>query len=269
MRATPSPTTSPSCGSDARLLAGGEPARRGPRGPRLGSRRPRPPDPAPLCRPNLRGHGRDRPRRRGRRRAACAVPRTPRLGAPRTPAPAAHGPRRRDRRARARPPARPVRRGPARSRARLLASPAIWAQRSRPRAGHAARRAQPPRRGRGTPTRSPARTASATRSTPPTARCVSARTPRSRSSCTACGSRCRGCYRPPEAPRDGTSADLLPLRVLLKRFTLNAGSRPARSGPLRRAVVAAGSAKREIGLRFVRVRRGTSLDKLGERSGSG
>ena len=66
---------------DARVLAGGQPAGRGARGPRLGARRPRPPDPAPLRRAHLRGHGRDRPRRRGGRAGGrCAAPRTPTRG---------------------------------------------------------------------------------------------------------------------------------------------------------------------------------------------
>ena len=54
---------------DARLLAGRRPPRRRPRGARLGARRRRPPDAAPLRLAHLRGHGRDRPRRGGRRSA--------------------------------------------------------------------------------------------------------------------------------------------------------------------------------------------------------
>ena len=49
----------------------------GPRGPRLGARRRRPPGAASLRRADLRGHGRDRPRRGGRRaRRACGRRRT-------------------------------------------------------------------------------------------------------------------------------------------------------------------------------------------------
>ena len=72
----------------------GELDRRGPRRARLGARRGRSPRAASLRRAHLRGHGRDRPRRRGgrpRRRARPAGRR--RVGARRAPAPAAHGPR--------------------------------------------------------------------------------------------------------------------------------------------------------------------------------
>ena len=51
--------------ADARLLAGGRPQRRRPRGARLGAQRGRPPGAASLRGAHLRGHGRDRPRRRG------------------------------------------------------------------------------------------------------------------------------------------------------------------------------------------------------------
>ena len=58
----------------------GEPRRGGPRRARLGARRRRAPGAAPLRRADLRGHGRDRPRRRGRRPrrgARTAATRTP------------------------------------------------------------------------------------------------------------------------------------------------------------------------------------------------
>ena len=64
---------------DARVLAGRQPRRGGARGARLGAGRRRAPGGAPLRRPHLRGHGRDRPRRRGGRSA-------PPSGRPRTPA---------------------------------------------------------------------------------------------------------------------------------------------------------------------------------------
>ena len=60
---------------DAGLLAGRRAHRRRPRRARLGARRGRSPRAAPLRRAHLRGHGRDRPRRRGgrpRRRARPA-----------------------------------------------------------------------------------------------------------------------------------------------------------------------------------------------------
>ena len=79
---------------DARLLAGRRAHRRGPRRARLGARRGRAPRAASLRRAHLRGHGRDRPRRRGGRPRRGARPGgRRRLGARRAPAPAPHGPR--------------------------------------------------------------------------------------------------------------------------------------------------------------------------------
>ncbi len=82
---------------DERLLAGGQPARSRPRGARLGPGGDRSPDPGALRGPHLRGHGRDRPCRRGRRaRRSARAGRRVLVGAPRSVAAAADGPRRRD-----------------------------------------------------------------------------------------------------------------------------------------------------------------------------
>ena len=53
--------------ADRRVLAGRQPAGGGPGGARLGARRHRPADPRAVRLADLRGHGRDRPRRGGRR----------------------------------------------------------------------------------------------------------------------------------------------------------------------------------------------------------
>ncbi len=88
--------------ADDRVLAGGQPAGGGPHGPRLGAGRDRPADARAVRVPDLRGHGRDRLGRRGRR--ASHRPRAQRrlrLGATRAAAAAADGPAGRDLRARA------------------------------------------------------------------------------------------------------------------------------------------------------------------------
>ena len=136
---------------DARLLAGGEPRRGGPRRARLGARRRRAPGAAPLRRADLRGHGRHRPRRRGRRPRRGAGPgRRGRVGARRSPAPAAHGPRRGDRGARARAPPRADGRGAARPRARPPPRGRPRRGGHRDRAGDDARRLDRRRPGRAT-----------------------------------------------------------------------------------------------------------------------
>ena len=58
-----------------RVLAGRQPAGGGARGPRLGARRDRPADPRALRLPDLRGHGRVRPRGRGGRAGGRPRPR--------------------------------------------------------------------------------------------------------------------------------------------------------------------------------------------------
>ena len=163
-----------------RVLAGRESARRRPRRARLGPGGDRPPHARALRGADLRGHGRDRPGRRGgrARRAPCARGRLL-LGAAGPPAPAVDGPRRRDLGARAGPAGRAR---PSRVSCRWR-SPTTWPATS-------GRRSRRPRRPRGsTPTqraawtRSPTRwrapTGSASASRPATGRSRSATTPRS------------------------------------------------------------------------------------------
>ena len=173
---------------DARVLAGRRPARRRPRRARLGARRGRPPGAAPLRRAHLRGHGRDRAGRGGRRARGARAPQDARrVGAGRAAAAAADRPRGRARGARARAAARAERRGPARPRAR----PAPRRRRRRRgdgvRAGDAAGLRSRRPRGRATRTRWRAPIASATRS-PPAERALDldATTPRSPTCSSAC-----------------------------------------------------------------------------------
>ena len=207
---------------DARLLAGGQPARGRALRPRLGARRARPADAAPLRRAHLRGHGRHRPRGGGRR--PRRAPRAPndadawervgrlrlRLGDRDRAIDALETARRlvpEPRRAARSRPRVPARGGPRRRGQRVRARACAWSPTARPR-------------GRGWPTRWRGPIVSARRSTPASTRSPSRPTTRSTTSSPAarraaaraarglvtCGARPAPCSRscsssPPAADR--------------------------------------------------------------------
>ena len=224
---------------------------------------------------------------RARRRARARGRR--RVGARRPPAAAPDGSRRRDRRARARAPARAVGRRRCSTSRWPTTSPAISAPRSRPASRRRCSTTAAPRRGRAWPTRSRAPTASATRSTPATARCASARTPRSPTSwppaqlprvLPAPEPRARACcLGAPDAHAGGRSRPLRPAPAgrrdsQVRRFARNRCDRATRH-PIVRSVVAAEREaarssqppeKREIG---VAPRLGFESPALRRRAGGG